>query len=131
MSQALRLPRNQMDILRGDGRRRAPRTLRAARFQVLGRPGHPASRHIAHPPGIPLFFVQARPAGAKRWNTRAISGSESEARTIAVRDWGASVAAAGGDLRVISEAELDRHGGMVAVMEAVASFHAEALRELR
>jgi hypothetical protein len=96
-----------------------------------GGPDTPASRHIAHPPGIPLFFVQARLAGAKRWNTRAISDSESEARTIALRDWGASVAAAGGDLRVISEAELDRHGGMVAVMEAVASFHAEALRESR
>jgi hypothetical protein len=130
MPQALRLPRKRCTSCGGTA---GARTTEASGrpVPVLGRPGHPASRHIAHPPGIPLFFVQARPAGAKRWNTRAISGSESEARTIALRDWGASVAAAGGDLRVISEAELGRHGGMVAVMEAVASFHAEALRELR
>jgi hypothetical protein len=81
--------------------------------------------------GIPVYFVQVRPADASQWTTHAISDSQAEARSIARRDWAAVVAKVGGELRVISETELDRHGGLMAVMEAVASFHAEALRASR
>ncbi|HYW29606.1 MAG TPA: hypothetical protein VE824_07350 [Gaiellales bacterium] len=78
-----------------------------------------------------VYFVQVRPAGSRRWQTQAIGGSEDEARRLAQRDWSLPIAKARGELRVIGDAELERHGGLVAVMEAIASFHAEALRACR
>src|SRR5205807_7880574 len=92
-------------------------------FSPLADVPNTQSRSMRRSNDTRVYFVQVRPAGSRRWQTQAIGGSEDEARRLAQRDWSLPIAKARGELRVIGDAELERHGGLVAVMEAIASFH--------
>jgi hypothetical protein len=78
-----------------------------------------------------LFFVQVRPPAGGRWTTHAVAGSPTIASREAASSWRLPVQITGADYRVVSETELEREGGPVAVAEAVASLHAQALRACR
>ena len=86
---------------------------------------------MQHPAISPLFFVQVRPQQGGRWTTHAVAGSSDVAVREGAAGWKLPVAATGADYRVVSEADLEREGGIVAVAEAVASLHAQALRACR
>ncbi len=79
----------------------------------------------------PVFFLQVRPCGARRWTTQAVAESPDVAAREAVDDWALALRLTGGDYRVVGEADLEQEGGIVAVAEAVASFHAQALKASR
>ncbi len=82
-------------------------------------------------PSAPLFFVQVRPRAAGRWTTHAVAGSLEVAEQRAAEGWRVPMQLTGADYRVVSERELEHEGGIVAVAEAVASLHAQALRACR
>jgi hypothetical protein len=86
---------------------------------------------MQHPPASPLFFVQVRPQASERWTTQGVADSPEVAEQEACGAWRLPVLMTGADCRVVSEEQLELEGGMVAVAEAVASFHAEALRACR
>ena len=79
----------------------------------------------------PLFFVQVRPTAGGRWTTHAVAGSPAIASREAASCWRLPVQMMGADYRVVSETGLEREGGPMAVAEAVASLHAQALRTCR
>ncbi|HET7428862.1 MAG TPA: hypothetical protein VFJ66_05385 [Gaiellales bacterium] len=82
-------------------------------------------RHAA-----PLFFVQVRPPSGGRWTTHAVAGAPEVADREA-QSWKVPAHLTGADCRVVSDRDLEREGGIVAVVEAVASLHAQALRACR
>ncbi len=86
---------------------------------------------MQHPPASPLFFVQVRPHSAERWTTQGVADSPEVAEQEASAAWRLPMQMTGADCRVVSDEQLQREGGVVAVAEAVASFHAEALRACR
>jgi hypothetical protein len=79
----------------------------------------------------PLFFVQVRPSVCQRWTTHAVAGSPEVAARAGAAGWRMPVQITGADYRIVSDADLEREGGIVAVAEAVASLHAQALRACR
>jgi hypothetical protein len=78
-----------------------------------------------------VFFLQIRPRGAERWTTQAVAESPDVATREAAEDWAVPLRLTGGDYRVVGEADLEQEGGIVAVAEAIASFHAQALQACR
>lgn len=78
-----------------------------------------------------LFFVQVRPPLCRRWTTHAVAGSPDVAARKGAEGWRVPVQMTGAELRIVSDADLEREGGIVAVAEAVASLHAQALRACR
>ena len=63
--------------------------------------------------------------------THAVAGCSDVAAREGAAGWRVPVELTGADYRVVSEHELEREGGIVAVAEAVASLHAQALRACR
>ncbi|HEY0389841.1 MAG TPA: hypothetical protein VGC71_15475 [Gaiellales bacterium] len=79
------------------------------------------------PAAPPLFFLQVRPSGSVRWTTQAVAEAPEVVAREAAKDWELPLRLIGGDHRVVSDAELEHEGGLVAIAEAIASFHAQAL----
>jgi hypothetical protein len=86
---------------------------------------------MQQPTAAPLFFVQVRPPTGGRWSTHAVADSPDVAARRGAAGWRLPVQLTGADYRVVSEEQLKREGGIVAVAEAVASLHAQALRTCR
>ncbi len=85
---------------------------------------------MGDPNAAPLFFVQVRPPSCGRWTTHAVAGAPEVAAREA-QGWKVPAHLTGADYRVVSDRDLEREGGIVAVVEAVASLHAQALRACR
>ena len=76
-----------------------------------------------------LFFVQVRGGDADRWMTVGTAGSRAIAARAAERDWApVTRMLETAEFRVVSDRQLEAEGGAVALAQAVASLHAEALR---
>lgn len=60
-----------------------------------------------------------------------MAGSLEVAKQRAAAAWRVPMQLTGADYRVVSERELEHEGGIVAVAQAVASLHAQALRSCR
>ncbi|HET6849608.1 MAG TPA: hypothetical protein VFH74_12160 [Gaiellales bacterium] len=84
-----------------------------------------------HPHPTPLYFVQVRPPCGGRWTTHAVADASDVAARHGAEEWRVPVEVTGAGYRVVSERELEREGGIVAVAEAIASLHAQALRACR
>ena len=63
--------------------------------------------------------------------THAVAGAPEVAARCGAERWQLPVQVTGAEYRVVSERDLEREGGIVAVAEAVASLHAQALRASR